>query len=211
LVKIDNGYPWSKCLEAQIINSYNYSTKYQYKRMENMEKLKYPIGRFIKPEVISSVILNGWIEEIEEFPKRLSSLIFALTDEQLDTRYRPGGWTLRQVVHHCADSHMNSFIRFKLALTEDTPTIKPYSEEKWAELVDGKKNAIDSSLQILEGLHSRWTILLRNLEEFELQMSFVHPENNKKTTIVENIGIYAWHCKHHLAHIESLKNRKGWR
>lgn len=165
------------------------------------EHLQYPIGQFSMPESIIKEIVSHWIDEIASFPERLRIAVSELSDEQLEHTYRPGGWTIRQVIHHCADSHMNSFIRFKLALTEDQPTIKPYYEDRWAELQDTKNMTVQSSLKILEGLHLRWTHLLRALTETDYARTFYHPENKKTIRLDENIGIYAWHCNHHLAHI----------
>jgi hypothetical protein len=177
----------------------------------NTEELKFPIGKFKKPEVITRDNIKTWIAEIESFPERLKNEVDHLTDEQLNTRYRPDGWIIRQVVHHCADSHMNSFTRFKLALTENNPTIKPYAEDLWAELVDSKFYPISSSLQILEGIHERWTHLLKNLSSDQLKRTFIHPSSNEIVSIDENIGIYAWHGNHHLAHITSLKQKMNWK
>ncbi|MCG9792817.1 YfiT family bacillithiol transferase [Flavobacterium algicola] len=176
----------------------------------NLDKLKYPIGCFIKPDKITNENISIWIEVIAAFPEALTSQVANLTDVQLDTPYRPDGWTIRQVIHHCADSHMNSFTRFKLALTEDKPFIKPYHEERWAELIDSKTFPIESSLQMLKGIHSRWTALLMALSKSDLNKSFVHPEHGQTFFLDENIGIYAWHCNHHLAHITTLKETKGW-
>ncbi len=176
-----------------------------------MENLKYPIGKFKKPEIADNQFLNQCIQEIELFSGKLTIEVKHLTDEQLDTSYRPDGWTIRQVVHHCADSHMNSLIRFKLALTEDNPIIKPYFEERWAELTDTKLMLIEPSLKIIEGLHQRWVVLLRSLTKEDWEKTFVHPEHGKQIKLVENIGIYAWHCNHHLAHITNLKKSKNWR
>lgn len=175
-----------------------------------IENLKYPIGKFEKPEVITKEIISEWIFEISSFPIRLKIEVNHLKDNQLDTRYRPEGWTIRQVVHHCADSHMNSLIRLKLALTEDQPIIKPYLEERWAELSDSKYMPIAPSLKMLEGIHERWTALLNNLKEEDLNRIFIHPEHGKTFRIDENIGVYAWHCNHHLAHITTLKARNHW-
>lgn len=175
------------------------------------EELKYPTGHFTMPIELTKEILDGWVLKIENFPKRLSLAVKGLTEQQLDTEYRPQGWTIRQVVHHCADSHMNSFIRFKLALTENSPTIKPYFEDKWAELIDSKAFPVNSSLKIIEGLHNRWAALLGNLTEEHLKRVFIHPESKREISLAENIGIYAWHCDHHLAHIESLKKRNDWK
>lgn len=166
-----------------------------------MEHLKYPVGKFTKPENIDKITLEKWIKEIEDFPAALEELTQGLTSEQLQFRYRPGGWTIKQVVHHCADSHMNSIIRFKLALTEDAPTIRPYFEDRWAELPDGLDDNISDSIFIIKGVHGRWIKLLNNLTAEELNRTFIHPEHGKVFTLKENIGIYAWHGRHHLGHI----------
>ncbi len=177
------------------------------KKEIDIEKLKYPIGEFEKPEVIPSAQIKDWITEIELYPSRVSELIKDFTEVELNWQYRPNGWTIQQVVHHCADSHMNSFIRFKLSLTEDTPTIKPYFEDKWAELPDTTETHISESIKILEGLHSRWTKLLKSLNSTDLKKEFIHPEHGRRFSVEENIGIYAWHSNHHLAHIkQALKN-----
>ncbi len=173
-----------------------------------LEQLRFPIGHFIKPEVYSKAILNHYIQTISNFPSKLKLEVAHLTNEQLETEYRPEGWTIKQVIHHCADSHMNSFIRFKLALTENKPTIKPYFEERWGDLSDSKNMPIESSLQILEGLHERWTVLLKSLSDENLERTFIHPEHENEIPLKENIAVYAWHCEHHLAHITELKKRK---
>ena len=177
----------------------------------DIEKLKFPIGKFYIPTSITKGILEKWISEISSFPMRLSKEVIHLTDEQLDTQYRPEGWTIRQVVHHFADSHMNSLTRFKLALTEDQPTIRPYFEERWAELVDSKELHISPSLKMLEGIHERWTILLNSLNEEQFARTFIHPGNGQTYRIDENVGLYAWHCNHHLAHITETKKRHNWK
>ncbi|MGN2375634.1 YfiT family bacillithiol transferase [Sphingobacterium spiritivorum] len=171
---------------------------------------KYPIGQFVKPTEITQPLLTEWITIISALPQDLRKEIETLSDQQLDTPYRDGGWTVRQVVHHYADSHMNAFCRFKLALTEDNPVIKPYFEERWAEHPDGKTISVDSSLAILQGLHQRWTVLLESLRETDLQRTFLHPEHGREISLEEAIGMYAWHCRHHLAHITTLKKAKGW-
>ncbi len=176
----------------------------------DIEKLKFPIGKFEKPEIITKNVLNKWISDISTFPKRLSNQVVNLSNEQLDTQYRPEGWTLRQVIHHCADSHMNSLTRLKLTLTEDQPTIKPYFEERWAELLDTKNMPIQPSLKMLEGIHERWTVLLNNLTDGQLKREFIHPQSGKIFSVDENIGLYAWHCNHHLAHITETKKRNNW-
>ena len=174
-----------------------------------MEKLQYPIGKYIKPVAISSNDVSNWIADIEQFPALLKKLTASLTIEQLQWIHRPEGWSIKQVIHHCADSHMNSFIRFKLALTEDTPTIKPYDEAKWATLIDGTEDSIVASLQILEGVHYRWVLLLKSLNKEELKRQFMHPETKRIYTLEEATGLYAWHCKHHFAHIQQAIEHKG--
>lgn len=163
--------------------------------------LRFPIGHFVCPETITAAQISAWIAVIEQFPNELESVLVGATETQLNTPYRESGWTVRQVVHHCADSHINSFVRFKLALTEDNPTIKPYAEDLWAELADTKTMPIAPSLQILEGVHWRWVVILKSLSANDLQRTFYHPENQKNSTLAETIGLYAWHCKHHKAHV----------
>lgn len=176
-----------------------------------LEQLKYPIGKFENPEIVTEGQLAQWIATIAAFPAKLKHEVSHLTDEQLDTPYRPEGWTVRQVVHHCADSHINSFVRFKLALTEDKPTIKPYWEDRWATLPDGKTIPIEYSLMILEGLHYRWATLLNSLTTEDLIRTFIHPGQGREIELLENIGLYAWHSEHHLAHITALKKRENWK
>lgn len=176
----------------------------------SIEQLKYPIGKFEKPSLITKSILKQWIDDIATFYERLLVEVKDLTNEQLDTPYRPEGWTIRQVVHHCADSHMNSLIRLKLALTEDQPIIKPYFEERWAELIDSKSMPIQPSLKMIEGIHERWVDLLNNLTKEQYTRTFVHPAQQKTFRVDENVGVYAWHCNHHLAHITETKKRNKW-
>ncbi len=173
------------------------------------EKLKFPIGKCPKIDDVSENELKTWINTIENFPSKIKALTSTLSVEELNWIYRPKGWCIKQVVHHCADSHINSFIRFKLALTEDVPTIKPYEEALWAELADGTSNDISHSLQIIEGVHARWVLLLKSFGEKELNRQFFHPENLKISSLEETIGVYAWHCNHHLAHIEQALLHKG--
>ena len=175
------------------------------------EEQKYPIGKFVKPEAFTPEILSRYIQDIELFPSRMRAEVETLTEEQLDTAYRPGGWTIRQVLHHCADSHMNSFVRFKLTLTEDTPTIKPYFEDRWAELEDSKRMPVEPSLKLLEGLHARWVVLLQSLTTEDFAKRYIHPERGKEVRLDATLGIYAWHCHHHLAHITTLKRSKQWK
>lgn len=170
--------------------------------------LRYPIGIFEYEDDITADLTNMWIADIEVFPSLLLDAVKGLNDKQLDTTYRPDGWTVRQVVHHLADSHMNSYIRFKLALTENTPVIKSYNESKWAELADSTL-PVDISLTLLETLHKRWAHLLRSLSPADLKNTFNHPDSGE-VSVARNIGIYAWHGKHHLAQITALCNDKGW-
>lgn len=175
-----------------------------------LEQLKYPIGQFNCPEIITSSHLKNWIDVLEQFPTKLSDLVTNLSDDQLDTPYRPEGWTVRQVVHHVSDSHHHSYIRFKWALTEDKPVIKYYYEQLWAELPDAKFAPIKMSLDHLASVHFKLVYLLKNLSEDDLNKSFIHPEYNEEVLLKKNIGIYAWHSSHHYAHIENLLKRKGW-
>jgi len=170
--------------------------------------MKYPIGIFRFDDEITSSVTSVWINEIEDLPRLLRDAVKDLDNEQLDTAYRFGGWTARQVIHHLADSHMNAYVRFKLALTEENPVIKPYDESKWAELSDYKL-PIDTSLLLLETLHKRWTNLLRSLTPSDMEKTFIHPDSGE-VSVGKNIGIYAWHGRHHLTHITSLCKRKGW-
>ena len=175
----------------------------------SLEGLRFPIGRFEAPAVVSADEVESWISDIERLPEELRSVVEPLSADQLETPYRPGGWSVRQVVHHLADSHLSSFMRFKWALTEDRPTIKPYFEERWAELPDSLGVPIETSLELLGPLHERWVYLLRSLGPEDLEREFVHPESGVIRLEV-NIGIYAWHGRHHLAHITSLAKREGW-
>ena len=175
-----------------------------------LEKSQYPIGKFIAPEFYSAEYLTAKIEEIASFPERLKKEVLHLTEEQLETPYRQDGWTIRQVIHHCADSHMNCFVRIKWALTEENPTIKFYYENLWAQLHDNLTMPIQPTLSFLEGLHFRLAYLMKNLSEVDLEKSFIHPENSTEFKIKEIIGTYAWHGNHHLAHITTLKKQKGW-
>ena len=170
--------------------------------------LQYPIGRFTPVDPATPDQVRAWIDDIAMLPSDLRRTVEPLTDSQLDTPYRPGGWTVRQVVHHLPDSHMNSLIRFKWALTEDRPVIKPYDEKGWAVLPDCGV-PIAHSLDLLDALHSRWVDLLRSLSWPHLQREFVHPESGA-VTLADTIGVYAWHGRHHLAHIERLVAREGW-
>jgi len=164
--------------------------------------LQYPVGRFQWPGSITGGARNALIDEIAATPGKVRAAVAGLSDAQLDTPYRPGGWTARQVVHHMADSHMNSYIRTKLALTESEPTIKPYDQDRWAVLPDSTL-PVEVSLNILDGLHHRWVVLLRSLSEEDFARTFVHPELGPMV-LDKNIALYAWHGRHHTGHILSV-------
>ncbi|MEH7309167.1 YfiT family bacillithiol transferase [Neobacillus drentensis] len=170
--------------------------------------VRYPIGRFEFDGEITFGEIDGWIKEMEELASLLRDAVKDLNDEQLDIPYRSGGWTIRQVVHHLADSHMNAYIRFKWALTEDNPVIKPYEEGQWAELSDSNLS-VDTSLSLLEALHIRLVNLLRSLSPEDLKRTFIHPESGQ-VSVGRNIGIYAWHGRHHVAHITNLRKKMNW-
>jgi hypothetical protein len=174
-----------------------------------MEDLRYPIGRFNGKGAANSQERKQMIDTIAGLPGRLREAVRGLSPDQLDTPYRPEGWTVRQVVHHVPESHMNSYIRFKLALTENAPTVKPYDEAAWARLPDVSQTPVDVSLALLDSLHTRWTILLRSLSESEFGREFTHPEIGR-LTLNTTLGLYAWHSGHHLAHVTRLRERMGW-
>jgi hypothetical protein len=174
------------------------------------DALKYPIGRFAPPAAIGPSEIRQWIDALEALPDKVRRLVQHWGDDRLDTPYRPEGWTARQVVHHLADSHHNSYVRFKWALTEENPTIKAYDEKGWAGLFDSRTAPIALSLDHLQAVHAKLVYLLRGLGPEELGRTFVHPESRAETRLDENIGRYAWHGNHHLAHLRSLKEREGW-
>lgn len=178
--------------------------------MDKLEHKKYPIGKFQQPEKVTDVDIDKHIKTIKDFPSKLKYLVENLTDDQLDIQYRKGGWKIRQLIHHLADSHMNSFMRFKLALTEDNPTIKPYDEAQWAELQDSFSMDIKSSLQILKGLHKRWVYEMKSLTNKEFEHTFFHPEQSRNISLRESLAFYSWHCNHHFSHIENIIKEKGW-
>jgi hypothetical protein len=173
------------------------------------ELLRYPIGRFDSSRELSTEALAQHLDELEALPGQLRQAVQGLSDIKLDTPYRPGGWTVRQVVHHLADSHMNSYIRFKLTLTEDSPTIKPNQEQLWAELPDSKQEPVAVSLLLLEALHRRWSVLLRAMTLTDWQRSFLHPQSGK-ISLVKAAALYAWHGRHHLSHINTLRHLNKW-
>lgn len=178
--------------------------------MENdmSEDLRFPIGKFNKNIEITPDLRKSFIQTIADLPTNLHNATGDLNDEQLDTPYRPGGWTVRQTVHHIADSHINSFIRFKLALTEHAPTIRPYYEDRWAELADSTM-PIDVSMKMIEGLHSRWTTLLHSMTDEDFNKPLKHPDSGD-WTLETMLGLYDWHSRHHTAHITKLRERENW-
>lgn len=175
-----------------------------------MTDLRYPIGPFEIDPVVTEQKVGSWIEEIAAAPARLRAAAASLDEEQLETPYRPGGWKIRQVVHHLPDSHINAYVRFRLALTEDVPTIKTYAESDWAELEDARRADIAPSLELLDSLHARWTYLLRSLSPDALARRLLHPELGE-LTLATLVQLYAWHGRHHVAHITSLRDREGWK
>jgi uncharacterized damage-inducible protein DinB len=175
-----------------------------------MVDLRYPIGKFTWPGSITEDDRRRYIEEIAETPAKLCAAVAGLSEQQLDTPYRDGGWTVRQVVHHLADSHLNAFVRFKLALTEDEPTVKPYDEKRWAELVDAKSAPVETSLTLLESLHRRWVMLLKSMRSEDFKRKLRHPELGE-VTLEKYLAMYAWHGRHHVAHITGLRERMPWK
>src|SRR5687767_13131040 len=178
--------------------------------MDNeLENLRYPVGRFSWPLHVTDEEIKEAIATIEALPGKLKKAVSDLNDSQLDTPYREGGWTIRQVVHHIADSLMNAFIRFKLALSEDIPTVKPYNETEWAEHPDAKTLPPEHSLRIIEGVHARWKVLMQNMSEADWNKQYNHPQYG--TFELKKVARqYSWHSEHHLAHIIELFRRKGW-
>jgi len=170
--------------------------------MTDLDKLRYPVGKFarVKPP-LDRATRAAFVKTIEDTPARFRALVAGLNDAQLDTTYRPGGWTIRQVVHHVPESHMNAYIRMKMAATEDSPAIKTYEEQLWAELPDAKTAPAELSLSLLEALHRRWVLFLKNLSDAEYARTFKHPDWGT-VTIDEAVALYEWHCRHHLAHVE---------
>jgi hypothetical protein len=174
-----------------------------------MNDPRYPIGKFTYQTPPTSEARQKLIDSIEQAPSGLREAIRGLSPEQLDTPYREGGWTVRQVIHHVPDSHMNAYIRFKLALTEDEPTIKPYMEDRWAKLADTTNTPPEVSLSLMDSLHDRWVRLLRSLEPNDWKRAFQHPELGL-VPLEKNLVLYSWHGRHHVAHITELRKRMGW-
>ncbi len=172
--------------------------------------LRYPVGKFDWDAPVSESDYPRLIAEIADAPGALRSAVAGLSHDQLETRYRPGGWTVKQVVHHVPDSHLNAYTRFKLALTEEEPTIKPYDETAWAELPDSQQVPIDVSLTLLDSLHVRWVSLLRSMSAADLGRGLRHPEHDRVITLGQMLALYAWHGRHHVGHITALRKREGW-
>jgi len=175
---------------------------------EELNKLRYPVGKFKWPREVIAGKLEQWIDVIEKFPSELQDAVKNISEHELGWKYRPEGWTIRQVVHHCADSHINAIVRFKLALTEDNPTIVAYLEARWAELGDVELE-IEPSMEILKGLHHRWATLLKSMEETDFNQTYFHPEHNRSISLYNTTAMYDWHCRHHLAHVLQALEFKG--
>jgi len=171
---------------------------------------RYPIGPHVYAGSLTDEQRAEAIAEIAALPERLRAAVADLDDAQLDTPYREGGWTVRQVVHHVPDSHLNAYVRFRLALTEDAPTIRPYEEARWAELTDARTLPVDVSLRLLDAMHTRWVALLNSLGPDDFARTYVHPEHGRPFTLDEAVSMYAWHSRHHTAHITTLRDRMGW-
>src|ERR1700752_2337778 len=174
-----------------------------------MDDPRYPVGKFKYDGLLTEEQRKACLDDVASTPANLRTAVKGLSEAQLDTPYRPGGWTVRQVVHHVPDSHMNSYVRFKLALTEDEPTIKPYAEDKWAQLADTKATPIEVSLTLLDSLHDRWVRLLRSLTPDDWKKTFLHPALGPMT-LEKTLALYAWHGRHHVAHITELRKRMSW-
>jgi uncharacterized damage-inducible protein DinB len=179
------------------------------KERVNMD-VRYPIGKWQIPKSFNEEDLRAWIEDIKSIPKKLHEAVSGLNEEQLNTPYREGGWTVVQVVHHLADANMNGFIRTKLTLTEEHPTVKPFEENSWAETTEACAFPIESSLKLLEGLHERWGALLESLETKDFKRTLYHPAMDETLDLYTCVSMFAWHNKHHVAQIKSLRERKGW-
>lgn len=177
---------------------------------DNLEQLRYPIGRYEKPASYTAADLKEWISIIEALPSWMDSCVENLDEAQLQTPYRPDGWTVMQVVHHVADSHMNAYIRLKLGLTEDNPAIKPYAEAEWAKLADVETVPVNVSNTLLHALHRRWVAVLKKMNDTDWERTVFHPDNKRTIPLWELTALYAWHSRHHMEHIRQLRQRMGW-
>lgn len=174
-----------------------------------VDSLRFPIGHYQPPSPISTDTRTAWMKSLAATADKLTEAVSGLSEEQLDTPYREGGWSVRQTVHHIADSHMNSYVRFRLALTEENPTIKPYAEDRWAVLPDARHANVELSLHLIEALHARWVLLLKGISDADWQRTFIHPVSGQQT-LENTLGLYAWHGEHHTAQITRLRERMGW-
>lgn len=177
--------------------------------MDDIDIMRYPIGRY-EPQPFSDELWKRWLADIAFLPNAIEAAVHNLDEAQLDTPYREDGWTVKQVVHHVADSHINAYVRFKLGLTEDNPTIKTYEEGLWAEMSDTKELPINISITLLYALHTRWSNILNNMTRADLDRTIFHPGQGKNVTLWFMVGMYAWHSLHHTAHINRLRERMGW-
>jgi len=175
-----------------------------------LEELKYPIGRYQKPGAYTPQLLKEWVAVLNILPSWMDACIENLDQHQLQTPYREGGWTVQQLVHHIADSHLNAYIRLKLALTEDNPTVKPYDENAWAKLIDTEVVPVNISVTMLHTLHRRMVAVLQHMEPAEWERTYFHPEHNRNVPLWEMVAMYAWHSEHHVAHITRLRERMNW-
>ena len=173
--------------------------------MDSQNDLRYPVGPYRRTERVGRAELDAWISELEALPRHLRKAADGMGDQELDTPYRPGGWTARQVVHHIADGHMSAYTRFRLALTEETPTVKPFEETRWAELVDAKSGPVEPSLAVVDGLHQRWVMLLRSMPDEDFKRRYRHPDRGELVALEETLGYFAWHSRHHVAQILSVR------
>jgi hypothetical protein len=214
--RVSNSWTGSRCVlpnpAASFYHPWRNSLAYLEKK--KMSDPRYPIGKFHFEEPLADVQKSDeqkteFIDAIAQAPANMRAAVKGLSQPRLDTPYRDGGWTIRQLVHHVPDSHLNAYTRFKLALTEDEPTIKSYAEDRWAQLADTKTTPIEVSLTLLESLHDRWVRLLRSLQGQDWKRTFRHPELGL-LTLEKNLALYAWHGRHHVAHIMSLRERNGW-
>jgi len=172
---------------------------------------RYPVGRFTFDAPTTPERRASWCAEIAEAPRRLRAAVAGLDDGQLDTSYREGGWTVRQVAHHLADSHVNAYVRYRLGLTADGPRITPYDEARWAELADARSAPVDTSVRLIEALHERWVTLIRATDPEDFARHLVHPEHADGLSLDKLVALYAWHGRHHVGQIEHLRDRRGWR
>lgn len=177
---------------------------------DTLEQLRYPVGRFQRPVAFTEADKKQWIAILEALPKWLDALVENLDEAHLQTPYRPGGWNVIQTIHHIADSHANAYVRLKLALTEDNPTIKPYKEALWAELPDVQSVPVNVSITMLHAMHRRWTAVLRSMGAEDWERTYFHPEQERKVPLWEMTAMYAWHSKHHMEHIRGLRERMNW-